>query len=100
MLLYKPLSLPWGGAEHALALPDATHALCGDKGINVAVGGGAVSIVYRGTFDAKTGRNSWAYSYTKLGQDGLEAAPFDIDYSCKMALIRINAFIRDYPTKV
>lgn len=81
------------------ALPAATYELCGDSGIRVAVGFHPNALVYRGVFDKKMNRGNWAFSYHKEDGKDLIDAPFDIDYACKIALLKINAFIASFPDR-
>ena len=62
-LLIPPLSTPGIGREYKEALPPPTAELCGEQGICIAVGFTVQYIVYRGTFDQRTGTGMWSFLY-------------------------------------
>lgn len=98
MLLYPPYSRIGRCRSYEECLPTATYELCGDQGVMVAVGFATAAMVYRGTFNKEKGTGSWAFTYAREGDEDLVKPGFDIDYACKMALIRIQYFIEDYET--
>ncbi len=62
--LIRPLSIPGIGRQYYEALPAPTAELCGPQGICIAVGFNVQYLVYRGTFDQKSGTGSWAFLYS------------------------------------
>lgn len=93
ILLFKPLSVYGKTPDYDGALPDATYELCGDKGVFVAVGNRASSIVYRGVWDQKSQRGSWNWVYLKQGDSNLQDPPFMLDYMCRVARHNIQSHI-------
>lgn len=76
MLLFTPISVEGKTPDYESALPDATFALCGEKGIYVAVGNSVQSLVYRGTWThanpargESIGKGSWHWCYFKEEND-------------------------------
>jgi hypothetical protein len=64
----------------------------------VAVGFTTASLVYRGTFNTRTNTGGWSFMYMQGERENLVQPPFDLDYACRMALMRVQHFIDDYPT--
>lgn len=95
MILYPALSLE-NPLPHRDALPDATFDRCGEKGINVAVGNTAFSTVYRGTFNSRDNTGSWTFLYHKEGNESLTQPDFDLEYMCKVAMIRVRDTIQSF----
>jgi hypothetical protein len=67
MRLIPPLSVPGIGRQYKEALPEPTLELCGELGVNIAVGFLPLYLVYRGTFDQRAGTGSWHFLY--MGSD-------------------------------
>lgn len=60
--LVSPISIPGQTPEYKGALPEPTYALCGDKGIYMAVGYPENYLLYRGTYDSNKNIGSWSWS--------------------------------------
>ena len=63
-LLIPPLSKSGVGRLYREALPDPTAELCGKQGMCIAVGFSVQYMVYRVSFDERSGTGSWSYLYS------------------------------------